>query len=574
MSSSHDKDSSDSAFEALEHVRVDPVLREYMEDVKEAQLTLDEIESPDPDDIKTILSSLNEGWSKIELFEQRLSLTGRARISPGHTTDSVCVKGICSSNQLRQDENGAYIDFATEDMVCMGFDVDVEYEEGGFPTRPRIVLTFVTEEEYAERQEDGINRYDGCFAVYSEDLRAAEFEKPSAEAIEQYLKYHHRRVYEHINECVPPGPLGNKRLKYVLNNLRVSLDESSLRDGLVRYYIGHYISRRLDLASDMYEVSVTGDIESVDSSDMHVNSFDEGTVKIVKGYTIAIRMVEDMSDGEGIHRPQLVLAVPSRNDNGDYEAFLIRGRDVLSIKNLQNITRYFGAAATRKFGTIDDVEEYFNTVAASAHTKVPDDHHYEDLEVLEAYIDEDTKAAARIEGFDSERGLFTVSIESDICMVVAVYERLKAKYEVEKLTGSKLLKAYETIARELADEVTAFAELKNGDTVEPTGPFVAVAIDKKTGDVAPYASYGGEHVSGNFGAITVTQFPDLISAITRGGVGTSEFQLGIALHNVSSLDVAGAVDRATLENKIVVIPLTGELAPTLGKTITIDENRS
>lgn len=567
MSSNHEKDNADAVFGALEHVRIDPVLRAFFDDAEEAQEALDEFSPLDPDNVSEIIDKLNDDWSKTGLFEQLVSLTAKVRVGAGHDIESVCIDSVCKGNKLHQDEKGAYYELAAEELVCMGFDLDVEYGENGFPGRPRIVLTFVQVDVYEAMQQDGVTQYDGCLAVYSEDLRGADFVNPSPEAVEQYLKYYHPRVYEMINNHIPPGPLGNRRLKTVLNNFKLQLDEFDLKDEVIIDYIGRYITHRLDMASDMFEISIGGDFQTVDTEDKIVSSFDADVVKTVRGYALGVRIVEELSDAEGTYRPQLIVAVPSRDDNGDYEAFLIRGVDVLVIKNLQNIIRYFGAAATRKFESIEDAGEYFRSVAASAYANIPDDYRYSDMEALEAYVDSDTRAASRLQRYDPERKSYIVSISDDLEGLISVFQKLKQKHDVDNLTDKKLQRAYEAIARELYDKGIDFEELKIGDTVEPIGSFVAVTVDESTRDLAPYVSFGGECVSGKFGGITVVPFPDLVSAITLGKAGGSEFQLGMVLHDVISIDATGAVDNSTMSGKTTAIPLTGDVAPFINKII-------
>ncbi len=549
-------DREKSLFDSIDQTRIDPAFRDFLTDVMKAQSELDECDELDLDDAMGVMNSLNDLWEDLAWYQRHCTLTGKIRLVPGHDASADCLTGFVEENNPCKDDTGQlYYDAVDLTFVAAGFTLNIDHDEGVYLEKPKIVFSFITEQEFAIKSVDGDINYEGCLMMLPDDIDAIAFDEPSPQAVEQYIAYHYPDVHEYLVRSVPQGDVGYRRMKNFFNHFSIELTELVSSDPHLKEYIETYIYNCLQFNDDLYAITTKADIVSYDNQGHQVSSFSDGRLKRLHAAILQVTLREDFSIGNGIYVPHLIIAQPERDAEGQYSVIEVDGPTLEGIRNLQNTVRYFGSSGVKLFDYLGDARSFASSLANSktASTRYKADEDSLVRELLQDTLPDFTEKAV---GYFTPADAYILDIKSDLQKVLQRYGELCGRIDDVQHD------AHEQLAERMATEEIPFDQLKVGDTLHVTQAFVGVLLDSASSRTSALLVDNGYVLTGTFTSFIVTELPDTVSALTKGGVGAQEFQLGVIIDKAQLHHENGSAD--TLD-QLVIVPLSGNDVPLIAK---------
>jgi hypothetical protein len=574
MEKNSESNSQKLLFESIEKTRLDPAFVEFLNEVKEAQDAIDELSKDDLDSITIVLTALNRRWEELDWTQKQVTISGKIRLLPDHETEDACLKDLTHANKSRHDEKGLYYEIASELLVCADFtlNIDPDFEQGAFAEVPKIVIGFSTVSHYDNMLADASDEdvaVDGCLGMYPDEIEAIAFDEPSVEAIEVYLMYHHPVLFEELSASLPKGIVGNKRLKDFLNSFEIILNDQQLKDTRLKRYIERYLEAQLGFGRDMYEITTEHSVETIDDTGRPVVSMPLGDVLRIYGNILRLHLEDDITaNADHAYVLKLITAVPERDANGAYSILSFNAKEIRSIRNLQNVQRYFGARATYLFDSMDDAESFLNGYfdAGTRTFSQQEIESQKDTEVREKLMaySSSMESIGRIVGVDEGSDVYYLNIADDTLSIASRFRESCELAGVNHHDGPLIEANYNRIVELMFAEEMNLAELRRQDTLRVVGPFIGATFDTKNKDTQTFLTKGDDAITGTFSDVFILKLADSINALTRGAAGGYEYQATIALSNVQVVDASGM----KREMSTLFVPITSKAAPDIQKVVS------
>ncbi len=555
-----------------EGLLVDPDFAEFLTRVSAAQNEIDELDEPDTDEITIILRKLNDEWETLNWYRSPMNVTGKVRVAPYHDEGS-CISDMTKSYHPGADDRGQYYVVSEHEMICGEFGIDAELDGDEIdPFSPKIGLYLMTQHGYDEFRVDfnGDEPDPDCLIAYPSELGQVQFAEPSERALRDYLECYHAEILSEIDGQIPLGPLGNSRMRTVLQDFFIDLTEAQRDDPDIMSKIEAYVEARIGYGQDMYKVQVTGEVATIDDEgdEVLVDVSDKSPLTIY-GYIAKIGLSELSGEDSAGYGIEVTLAVPSRSNNGTMQVVKVNGMDLTAIRNLQHTATILAKTASMQFYDIASIREFSaRLIDAGNDTGVQPEEFYE---IIQPTSELEELFGVSPESYDETADVYHFDVNKHIAdMAQAIGELLESLgYDIGDLPqdSSELAEIHKTLVAN-SDTFTAFVPR---GTITVGGPCVVTAIANGETYHGGFMKLSKDRmIAGQLCYPTVGLFPDLASRITDGVVGGVHPELAIAVS--APLISSGEGLKITSGEQLFLIPITGDESPVFGANMAAPEH--
>ena len=439
--------------------------------------------------------------------------------------------------KARHDDKGLYYLVDNVTMTALGFTVDCHPGEQLDDYHP-VVFSMVREEEY----DDDLTSEDGTYVMYPSDILSIEFRELSLKAATYNLKYYFPQIFSELRKYIKSGSASDKAVLDGLKKLKISSLPVENHGYDLMESLSLYIFSRIDFDDMGYEIAYNGPIGALTKSDdiVEVTPPDTRYGKLMPAQISGVKM--DLSS-DGSYRPTLIVAVPTPEAYGGYEAYLVPADSLMNLRNLRPRISQLGSAALQTFEDPDDIAAYFTGRGAF----IAEDRDAKTTEQSPNITPEDTSYRSQftqmtqgmkmelpdVVAYNEKYGHYRVSIADDVRRAIHYYDTL-----IEGVKKTQMDDAFlRNVCLQMLKSVETFTTLKLGDVIITNG--ATVAIDTLEDEQESLMLESHEFVTGTFCGFAVTEVPDVFMKLTAGAAGSLRRDLTLLINNVEYVDSDG-----------------------------------
>jgi hypothetical protein len=544
----------------LEHVRFDAGFREILELARAAQGEIDRLSECTWPVINDHTERVRTAWEDSGWNGTPVTVSGKLRPSGlSEITGDADLEG----HEFRYDERGAYYQVDALTMSALGIAVDTHPGGDDLADYHAVVFSMTRVDEY----DDDLCGEDGVFIMHPDDIVAIEFRDLSVNAAEHNLKYYFPEIYTQIRKYFSHELVSDRMITHALKRLDVACDDPNRHGYDLIESLNLYIFSHIDFDSMGYQVNFDGEIAALSASDelieVYPPSHRYGRLSPATICGIIMQPTEDDT-----YRPSLIVAVPTPQQRGGYEAYIVPAESLMDVRSLRPRQSQLGQIASYRFDDPEDVALYFSGKGqlfreelAGTPTDDSDEERFipEFVRIAEA----ERGNIAQIVAYNEREGHYFLSLEDDIARIIRDYDKIVGELgdDTDELDDS----ACRDACVAMMGSLEKLSSLKIGDMVVTAG--ATVAIDTEDGEQVSYILDNGEYVTGRFCGFAISQSPDLVMKITAGEAGLTTRDIALLIEHVELRDKEGVLQDVSFVDEQITLPVNRDGEQTVFKMV-------